>query len=234
MGPECSLPHSQVPATCPYPEPDRCSPYPQILVPEDPYYYPPFYVWVAAFSQVSQPKAGIDLSPPPYPLHAPPPEAKCVAIQVSSPCYRCPWYVSNRQIHEDLGVPMFADHIRALTTSFDSNLSDVWNPLVRQLGRYEYLRVLRVDSIAWRVSQGRQEPADHSRPSPTMAKSTKRISFGAGQPSACPLPWLRIFRDPPPGAAASLKRLTKITFATEPVWAQNPDNQPPKVYPVHN
>jgi hypothetical protein len=47
-----------------------------------------------------------------------------------------PWYVSNRQIHEDLGVPLFADHIRALTASFDSKLADVGNPLVRQLGRY--------------------------------------------------------------------------------------------------
>jgi hypothetical protein len=28
------------------------------------------------------------------------------------------WYVSNRLIHEDLGVPLFADHIRALTASF--------------------------------------------------------------------------------------------------------------------
>jgi hypothetical protein len=46
------------------------------------------------------------------------------------------WYVSNRQIHEDLGVPLFADHIRALTASFDSKLADVGNPLVRQLGRY--------------------------------------------------------------------------------------------------
>ena len=32
-----------------------------------------------------------------------------------------PWYESNRQIHEDLGVPLFADHIRALTETFDSN-----------------------------------------------------------------------------------------------------------------
>jgi hypothetical protein len=33
----------------------------------------------------------------------------------------------------------------------------------------------------------------------------------------------------PLGAAASPKRLTKfayLQFATEPVWAQNPDNQP--------
>jgi hypothetical protein len=26
----------------------------------------------------------------------------------------------NRQIHEDMGIPFFADHIRALTESFDS------------------------------------------------------------------------------------------------------------------
>ena len=55
-------------------------------------------------------------------------------------CFRlaagAPWYVSNRQIHEGLGVPLFADHIRALTASFDSKIADVQNPLVRQLGRY--------------------------------------------------------------------------------------------------
>jgi len=38
------------------------------------------------------------------------------------------WYVSNRQIHDDLCVPRFADHIRALTASFDSKLADVENP----------------------------------------------------------------------------------------------------------
>ena len=36
MEPEGSLPHSQVPATCPYPEPARSSPYPHIPLPEDP------------------------------------------------------------------------------------------------------------------------------------------------------------------------------------------------------
>jgi hypothetical protein len=46
------------------------------------------------------------------------------------------WHVSNRQIHEDLGVPLFADHIRALIASFDSKLADVGNTLKRQLGRY--------------------------------------------------------------------------------------------------
>ena len=33
---EGSLPHSQVPANCPYPEPARSSPYPHIPLPEDP------------------------------------------------------------------------------------------------------------------------------------------------------------------------------------------------------
>ena len=47
-----------------------------------------------------------------------------------------PWYVSNRHIHEDLGVPLFAVHIRALTASFDSKLADLGKSLVLQLGRY--------------------------------------------------------------------------------------------------
>ena len=44
-----------------------------------------------------------------------------------------PWYVRNRQIHEDLGVLLLADHIRALTESFDSMLADVGYPIVRQI-----------------------------------------------------------------------------------------------------
>ena len=36
MEPEGSLPLSQVPATCPYSEPSRSSPYPNIPLPEDP------------------------------------------------------------------------------------------------------------------------------------------------------------------------------------------------------
>jgi len=35
MEPEGSLPHSQVPATCPCPEPARSSPYPHIPLPEE-------------------------------------------------------------------------------------------------------------------------------------------------------------------------------------------------------
>ena len=36
MEPEGSLPHSQVPATCPCPEPARSNPHLHILLPEDP------------------------------------------------------------------------------------------------------------------------------------------------------------------------------------------------------
>ena len=74
MEPQGSLPHSQVPVTCPYPEPARSSPYPHIPLPEDPsQYYPPIYVWVSqvvSFPQVSSPKPCIHLSSYPYVLHA--------------------------------------------------------------------------------------------------------------------------------------------------------------------
>ena len=53
-------------------------------------------------------------------------QSKCLRLVTGAP-----WYLSNRQIHEDLGVPFIADHIRALTESFDSRLADVGNPLFR-------------------------------------------------------------------------------------------------------
>ena len=55
---------------------------------------------------------------------------KCLRLATGTP-----WYVSRRHIHENLGVPLFAD-IRALIASFDSKIADVRNPLVRQLGTY--------------------------------------------------------------------------------------------------
>jgi len=57
-------------------------------------------------------------------------QSKCLRLATGPPSY-----VSSRQIHEDLGVPLFADRIRSLTASFDSRLADVMKPLVRQLGR---------------------------------------------------------------------------------------------------
>jgi len=67
MEPEGSLPHSQVPATCPNPEPARSSPYPHIPLPESlSQYYPPIYAWVSqvtSFPHVSPPKPTHLLSP---------------------------------------------------------------------------------------------------------------------------------------------------------------------------
>jgi hypothetical protein len=111
-------------------------------------------------------------------------QSKCLRLATVAP-----WYVSNRHLHEDLGLPLFADHFIALTSSFDWKLADVENRLLRQLGRY--LRWPRFDPVALGVYQGRQEPAGQSRPSPSMAKSTKRFAFGVDRPSTLQLPWLR-------------------------------------------
>jgi hypothetical protein len=70
----------------------------------------------AAHSYVKQPQALL---------------CKCLRIATGAP-----WYISNRQIHEDLGVPFFEEHTRALTESYDSKLAGVGNLLVLQLGRY--------------------------------------------------------------------------------------------------
>jgi hypothetical protein len=50
-------------------------------------------------------------------------QSKCLLIATNAPCY-----FGNRQIHEDLGIPFFADHIRALTESFDSKLTERGTP----------------------------------------------------------------------------------------------------------
>jgi hypothetical protein len=75
MEPGGSLPHSQEPATCPYPEPAQSSPCPIPLL-EDPFeYYPPIYASVSrvvTFPQISPPKSCMHLSLPPYVLRAPP------------------------------------------------------------------------------------------------------------------------------------------------------------------
>jgi hypothetical protein len=52
---------------------------------------------------------------------------------LQSKCLRVAWY---KQIHDDLGVPYFSDHIRHLTERFDSKLVGVGNPLVARLGRH--------------------------------------------------------------------------------------------------
>jgi hypothetical protein len=59
MEPEGSLPHLQVSATCPYPEPAQSSPYPYIPLPEGLAWYSLIYACVSpvvSFPQVSAPK----------------------------------------------------------------------------------------------------------------------------------------------------------------------------------
>jgi 4-amino-4-deoxy-L-arabinose transferase-like glycosyltransferase len=51
-------------------------------------------------------------------------QSKCLRIATGAP-----WYICNRQIHEDLGVPFFDEHIRAPTESYDSKIAGVGNPL---------------------------------------------------------------------------------------------------------
>ena len=58
-------------------------------------------------------------------------QSKCLRIATNTP-----WYIDNRQVHDNLGVPYFSDHIRSLTERFDSKLAGVGNPLVGQLGRH--------------------------------------------------------------------------------------------------
>jgi hypothetical protein len=91
MEPEDSLPKSQMPATCPYPEPTRSSPWSHIPIPEEPFYYSsPIDIWVfqvVSFSQDSPPEPCIHLTFSPYALHVPPisffliwsPEQYCVS-----------------------------------------------------------------------------------------------------------------------------------------------------------
>jgi hypothetical protein len=58
-------------------------------------------------------------------------QSKCLGIATNAS-----WYVGNKQIHDDLGILFFADHIGALTESFDSKLADAANALVLQLGKH--------------------------------------------------------------------------------------------------
>jgi len=94
--------------------------------------------------------------------------------------------VRNRQIQEDLGSPLFADHIRALTASFDSKLADVGNP--SSTATWQIITL--TEGLPRRLTQ-KPRAAGASRPSPATTKLTKQIAFGANEPSAFRLPWLR-------------------------------------------
>jgi hypothetical protein len=79
-----------------------------------------------------------------------------------------PWYVSNRQIHEDLGIPSFADHIRALSEGFNSKLADAGNPLVGQLGRH-----LCRPRASW-ILPGNRGELTFSRPAEATSQKTAK------------------------------------------------------------
>ena len=68
-------------------------------------------------------------------------QSKCLRLATGAPCN-----VGNRPTHEGLCFPLYADHIRALTESFDSKFADEGSPLVRQIGRY--LSEARFDRVA--------------------------------------------------------------------------------------
>jgi hypothetical protein len=76
MDPEGSLPHSQVPATCPYPEPTRSSLYTHISLPKDNILillsHLRLGLQLVSFPQFLPPNPFIRLSPLPYALHVQP------------------------------------------------------------------------------------------------------------------------------------------------------------------
>jgi hypothetical protein len=93
-------------------------------------------------------------------------QSKCLSLVTGAHLF-----VSNRQIHEDLGVRLFADQIRALTASFNSKLADVGNPLVRQLGRYADRGLTPSPDAKAKSGGGQQASRGHRK---TMTKSTNQ------------------------------------------------------------
>jgi hypothetical protein len=103
----------------------------------------------------------------------------CLRIATNSP-----WYIGNKQIHDDLVVPYFADHIRQLTERFDSKLADVGNPLVAQIGRHsladgwpEPLTGLSVHLLPTLTGVFRDVPQLEGKCQSTARKTGKSHSF---------------------------------------------------------
>ena len=96
-------------------------------------------------------------------------QSKCLRLATGAP-----WYVSNRQIHEELCVPLFADHIRALTADIHSKLADVGNPLVatRQILNADRGLTPSPDAKA-KGGSGQQATRGHRRRWPS--RLTKRV-----------------------------------------------------------
>jgi hypothetical protein len=83
-------------------------------------------------------------------------------------------------------VKSLADHITALTESFDSKLADAGNPLVRQLGRYLiWPRVAPAAEVRTESDEVQQTNRGHCL---SVAMSTKRIVPGTHKPSTFRMP----------------------------------------------
>jgi len=106
-------------------------------------------------------------------------QSKCLRLATAAP-----WYVSNRQIHGNLGVPIFADHIRALNERFDSKLADVGNPLVRHSADTYADRGLTASPDA-KAKGGRGQQASRGHRSRWPSRLNQSCS---DQPSAFRLP----------------------------------------------
>jgi len=95
-------------------------------------------------------------------------QSKCIGLANGAP-----WYVRNRHIHEDLGVTLFGEHIRALSVSFDSTLTDVGYHLVwysaDTLTRVWPLRLTRKA----KCDRGRQDCRGHCPRWPIWLKKSR-------------------------------------------------------------
>jgi hypothetical protein len=92
-------------------------------------------------------------------------QSRCLRIATNAALY-----VGKKQIHEDLGIPFFADHIRALAESFDLKLADAGDPLVRQLGRH-----LCRPTAGWSHPGNRGELMS-SRPAEAFPQKTAKLA----------------------------------------------------------
>jgi len=141
-----------------------------------------------------------------------------------------------RQIPDEMGVPLFADHIRALSESTDSKLAYVGKPpctsrqllTVPEVGHRCLKRKPRVKGVSRPVEiTARDGQVDETKG--VRRRSTERPSVNRDFSSVVrQLQGLRCNvgarpEHPSPGLVVSSKRLTSVAhiqFATEPVRAQ--------------
>jgi hypothetical protein len=102
MAPKVSLQHSQVPTTCPCPEPHQSSPCPHIPLLEHLNIIPPSTT--VYFPQVSPPKPGIDIPSALYVLHA-----QTISLSIWSPEQ---YLVSSTDHYLVFSIPPLPPHLR--------------------------------------------------------------------------------------------------------------------------